>query len=154
MADMRATDRLRADHHALRTAAGRLGAALREQPEAWLGALRGSCRELAGQLRRHMRQERRLATGYARGLPRLSAWELDRLSLEHQDEWRQLVILRLYTRSNGPFSVVDVRLMIGAFARRLEEQSAAQEARLFPLLQEAVIAPPGENANNGRNHHE
>lgn len=154
MSDLQIVDRLHAEHCALLAAAGQLVAALRERPEAGLGELRGSCRMLAAQLRRHMHQEAQAVGGFARSLPRLNGWEMDRVSLEHHDEWRQLVILRLYTRSDGPFSLIDVRLMVGAFASRLEEQSVTQEARLFPLLRggAAIAWSRGTGGNNGRSH--
>ena len=131
---MRAIDRLKRDHQILRSKLDVLEAALRMGQEAWF-VLREVCFTLSRQLRDHIQREEALVD-LCREV--LSAKEVKRLAVEHQDEPQHLrTINELFIKEQG-HTLQEIRPALTKVIKGLRRHMEDEEATLFPVLARVV----------------
>lgn len=142
---MRAIERLKRDHHILRSKLDVLEGALKMGPSAWF-VLREVCFTLARQLRDHMRREEELVMACRRAMtPNVLA----EIAVAHKDEpehWKALTRMFLEEKEQRLDRIGPVlRQTIDGLRRHMTEE----ERGLFPIFermladQPAALAVPG-----------
>lgn len=135
---MRAIDRLKRDHHILRSKLDVLEGALRMGSPAWF-VLREVCFTLARQLRDHMRREEELVMACRRAMnPQILA----EIAVEHKDEpehWKALNRMFLDEKEQRLDRIGPV---LQQTIEGLRHHMAEEERDLFPILERTLADQP------------
>ena len=133
---MKAIDRLKRDHHILRSKLDVLEAALRMGPETWY-VLREVCFTLSRQIRNHMQREENLIMACRQTMtPRALA----EIAMEHRREPEHLrTINRLFMEEHG-HTLERIRPALTDVIQGLRRHMTEEEQELFPILERALAA--------------
>ena len=127
---MKAIDRLKRDHHILRSKLDVLEAALRMGPETWY-VLREVCFTLSRQLQNHMKREEDLIMACGKAM---TPEALAEIAMEHRNEPEHLrTINRLFMEEHG-HTLERIRPALTEVIQGLRRHMTEEERELFPIL--------------------
>lgn len=98
------------------------------------GELRSTIGLLTQQLTQHVRRERRLAAAGYRALGRVSAGDLTRFAVEHDEELERLHVLKRCLANGSGSAPESLRPVVEEAVEELRQHAHQQEIELFPRL--------------------
>ena len=143
--ELHLVDGLRQDHAVLR---GELAVLKKaegdDSPPSWQ-TLRDVCARLSLGLCEHMRREEQLLVNHNRSLGAAALDTTVPQSSDHYSDYRYLqVITRCIALEHRPFLLNSRYHLLTGFLHGLHRHMDKQEAELFPIMERAMAAMPGE----------